>query len=60
LKPDIIPNEDLFELIMGLEQKGVTHASAQSEILAREHGIEIKPHLLSEFRYRESMKRFYL
>jgi hypothetical protein len=53
-----ISNDDLFKIIRKLERKGITLSSAQSEILAREYGIEIKQHVLSEFRYNEMKKRF--
>jgi hypothetical protein len=40
-------------------QNGITQSLEQSEILDRDHGIKILPHLLAEHKYHEKKAAFY-
>jgi hypothetical protein len=36
-----------------MERNGMTKRTAQSEILACDHGVKIAPHVISEYKYYE-------
>jgi hypothetical protein len=37
-------------------QKGITRSTELSDILERDHGIRLKPHFISEYKFMEKMK----
>jgi hypothetical protein len=43
---------EVSELIRGMERNGIKFSGEQSEILKREHGIDIPPHFIAEYKYR--------
>jgi hypothetical protein len=44
---------ELIELIKEMERNGIKFSSEQSDILKRDHGIDIPPHFIAEYKYRK-------
>jgi hypothetical protein len=53
-----ISNEKLLEIIHKLNRDGITKSTEQSEIIEKEYGVEIAPHIVSELKYRDKIKRY--
>jgi methyl coenzyme M reductase alpha subunit len=54
----LIPEKRVCELIDEIRRNGVTGSDEISGILERAHGIEVPPHIVAEYRYRERKRRF--
>jgi hypothetical protein len=46
-------SSELIGLIREMERNGVKFSDDQSEILKREHGIDIPSHFIAEYKYRK-------
>jgi hypothetical protein len=44
---------ELWGRIREMERNGIRSLSRQSEILKRDHGVEIPPHFIAEYKYRK-------
>jgi hypothetical protein len=44
---------ELIELIRELEHNGIKYSGQRSDILKRDHGIDIPPHFIAEYKYRK-------
>jgi hypothetical protein len=53
-----ISDEKLLEIIHKLIRDGITKSTEQSEIIEKEYGVEIAPHIVSELKYRDKIKRY--
>jgi hypothetical protein len=47
------PDEDICKLIDESLRKGIMRSTELSDIIERDHGIEIPPHFISEYNYRK-------
>jgi hypothetical protein len=47
------PDKEICKIIDELLRKGVKRITELSDILERDHGIEIPPHFISEYNYRK-------
>jgi DNA invertase Pin-like site-specific DNA recombinase len=44
---------EIAAIIGEMERNGIRSSSRQSKILKRDHGIEIPPHFITEYKYRK-------
>jgi hypothetical protein len=49
-------DERTRELIDEMLRKGTTRSTELSDILERDHGIRLKPHFITEYKYMEMVK----
>jgi hypothetical protein len=54
----LITEKRICDLIDEIWRKGVTGSGEISSIIEREHGIEVPPHIIAEYKYRERRRRF--
>jgi methyl coenzyme M reductase alpha subunit len=52
------PDERTREFIDEIRRNGVTGSSEISRIIERDNGIEVPPHIIAEYKYREQRRRF--
>jgi hypothetical protein len=57
---NMYPDERTCKLIDELLRKGITRTVELSDILEHEHGISLKPHFISEYKFMEIMKSRHL
>jgi hypothetical protein len=43
----------IITIIREMERSGIRSSNRQSKILKRDHGIEIPPHFITEYKYRK-------
>jgi hypothetical protein len=53
-----ISDKKLLEIIHKLIRGGITKTDEQTEIINKEYGIEVPPHIVTELKYRDRMKRY--
>jgi hypothetical protein len=53
---NMYPDERTCKLIDELLRKGIARSTELSDILERDHGIEVPPHFISEYKFKEIMK----
>ena len=46
-------DKQFIEIIKEMTRKGIMSTVQMSEILEREHGLKVAPHLISEYLFRE-------
>jgi hypothetical protein len=51
------PDKRACEIIDQLPRYGITRNLELSDILKREHGLDVEPHFISEYKFKEIMKR---
>jgi hypothetical protein len=49
-------DERICKIIDELLRKGITRTTELSDILERDHGIRLEPHIISEYKFMEIMK----
>jgi hypothetical protein len=54
----VYPDERICKLIDEIWRNGVTRSSEISRVIARDNGIEVSPHIIAEYQYRERRRRF--
>jgi hypothetical protein len=54
----LIPEKRVCGLIDEIRRNGVTGSSEISSILEQAHHVEVPPHIVAEYRYRERKRRF--
>jgi hypothetical protein len=54
-----ISDEKLLDIIRKLIRDGVTKTDEQTKITNKEYGIEIKPHIVAELKYRDRIKHYW-
>jgi methyl coenzyme M reductase alpha subunit len=54
----LIPEKRVCDLIDEIRRKGVASSSEISRVLERDNGIEVPPHIIAEYKYRERRRRF--
>jgi hypothetical protein len=47
---------EIYGIILEMERNGITLGKEQSEILKRDHSINIAPHFIAEYKYYERKK----
>jgi hypothetical protein len=47
---------ELLERIREMERNGIKSSDEQSNILKRDHGIDIPSHFISEYKYRKKLE----
>jgi hypothetical protein len=57
-KDNSISNEKLLDIIHKLIREGITETDEQTEIINKEYGIEVPPHIVTEIKYRDKTKRW--
>jgi hypothetical protein len=50
-------DEQTCKLIDELMRKGTTHTTELSDILERDYGTKVEPHFISEYKYKEIVRR---
>jgi hypothetical protein len=48
---------EMAAIISEMERDGIKFSSEQSDILKRDHGVDIPPHFIAEYRYRKRTGR---
>jgi hypothetical protein len=52
------PEKRVCDLIDKIRKNGVTSSTEISRIIERDNGIEVPPHTIAEYKYRERRRRF--
>jgi hypothetical protein len=47
---------EVIERIREMERGGIKLSNRQTEILKREHGVDIPPHFIAEYKYRKRLE----
>jgi hypothetical protein len=55
----LIPEKRVCDLINEIWKNGVTRSSEISRIIERDNDIEVPPHIIAEYKYRERKRRFF-